>query len=286
VLIDGFLARLNSQADLHGQQRVAARTVEDWAYEDLIRGPQRRNGRWDWAEQSLADAKMVLEYRSRGFKRVAAIKAQWWLEGRDLAVHKVREAVISEYKRARNLALRRISSVHGLRRDVGLTEYRRSALRRQLGPLDPVLKQAGFDLGAAVVTVFYEIARFGELISHIDEDTEPIAALVASAVLPNGLHVFAGLWEIDDDHPLSAARAMRQLTNEQFDECRIWAGLFPIGLILGEAFFALLKNQDEAKQVACKAAINNWSKWPWSIMAFAFMANIYYHIQIEDTNRI
>jgi hypothetical protein len=284
VRTEEFLDRLNAEADLHGQQRVSARTLEEWAYEDLVTGPTQINGGWDRSEESYAEAQKVMEYRRRGFKRVTAIKAQWWLEGENYPVHKVREAVIHEYKRARNLALRRVSSAHGIRRDVDLTEYRRLALRRQLGPLDPLLKDAGFDFGAAVVIAFYELARFGEQVSPIDKNTEPLAAALSSVALPNGLHVLAGLLEIEDDHPLSAVYAMRQLTNVQFEECRQWIGFLPTGLILGQAFFEVYKSDGGAKYRAFTAAINSWSKWPWCIATFALVANIYYHRQMQVVN--
>jgi hypothetical protein len=283
VLIGEFLELLNAEANLYGQRRVIARTVEDWGYENLISAPTRIHGHWEWPEQSLADGKEVMAYRRRGFKRVAAVQAQWWLEGRNFPVREIREAVISEYARARNLGLRQVSSAHGVRRDVDLTEYRRLALRRQLGPLDPTLKEAGFDFGAAVVTASYEFARFGELISPIDKNKEPIAAFLASATLPNGVHFCAGLLETDDTHPLSAVRAMRQLTNEQFEECRNWIELLPAGLVSAQMALEST-NADEPKRLAFTAAINSWSIWPWRIVTFALAANIYYHSQMETVD--
>ena len=283
MLIEELLERLHAMAGLPAKT-ITPRMLEDWAYEDLISGPTQTGG-WHWSEESLTAALEVIDYRKRGFKRVAAIKAQWWLEGGDFAVHNIREAIVSEYKRARNLALRLVSSAHGIRRDVDLTEYRRLALRRQLGPLDPILKQAGFDFGAAVTIAFYELARFGEQISPIDKNAEPLAALLASAMLPSGLNIFSGLLEMEDDHPLSAVRSIRQLTDKQFQECRMGSQLFPLGLILGKTFFGLFGGDDDAKHLAFTAAINSWSNWPWHIVIFALMANVYYHLQIKEIDK-
>jgi hypothetical protein len=286
VRTENFLERLNAQAASMGQKPVTERMLEDWAYEHLITGPTIVSGSWDRSEESLAEAGQVLEYRARGFERVSAIRSQCWLENIKFQTYEIRKDLITEFKRARNFALRRISSIHGFRMDITLTEYRRAALRGQLGPLDPVFKDAGFDFGPAVIILFYELARFGEQISPIDKETEPVAALIQSAVLPNGVHLFAGVFETDDEHPLSVVRAIRQLTNQELEQCRTLAELMPLGLLIGRMFFGLLNGETDPKYLAFSAALNSWSRSPWRIVGFASVANIYYHLTLKDADMI
>jgi hypothetical protein len=132
-----LLELLNAGGTLPSGRIITERMLEDWVYEELIPGPARgvgtREPNWQWSEESLAAALKVIEYRSRGFKRSTAIRAQRWLEDRELKIPLDREAMVLEFKRARNLLLRSVSSSHGCRRDITLSEYRRLALLRQLG---------------------------------------------------------------------------------------------------------------------------------------------------------
>jgi hypothetical protein len=100
---------------------------------------------------------------------------------------------LKEFELPRNLLIRYVSSTHGLRADATLSEYKRRALLHQIGPFDPIFERAGINPGGAVFILFYELSRFGEQITPLDENEEPLASRLANAVLPNGVHIFAGL---------------------------------------------------------------------------------------------
>jgi hypothetical protein len=289
VTIEDLLERLNAQVHLPANKNITARTLEDWVYEDLIPGPTRAGGtrepNWQWSEESFDAAFRVVEYRERGFKRYTAIRSQQWLERQSpLSIETVREDLIMEFACARNLLLRYVSSTHGLRADSTLSEYKRRALLRQIGPLDPIFERAGINPGGAVFILFYELARFGEQISGFHENEEPLAALLAKAVLPNGVHIFAGLLETDETHPPSAVRAMRRLTSEQFDQCRASVALFPVVLSVMQLVAASLSADEDKKgllDTAYLAALSSFDRWPWSISSFGLVANILYNSELK-----
>ena len=290
MTIDELLERLNARPGQPASRTITARMLEDWAYEDLIPGPTRAGGtrepNWQWSEESLVAALKVIEYRSRGFKRSAAIRAQRWLEDRGLKMPLDREAVVSEFKRARNLLVRLVSSNHGFRRDITLSEYRRLALLRQLGPLDPVFQRAGVNPGEEVFILLYELARFGEQITPLEEDRAPLAVLLAKARLPNGAHILAGLLEEDDTHPLSAVRSIRGLSPNQLKECRVYASMLPSALAFGRlivSVFAVDPGKKSRTDSAYSAVLTSVQRWPWMIFTFAMVANIMYKSTlIED----
>jgi hypothetical protein len=289
VTIDEFLKRLNEQARLRSNKIITARMLEDWAYKDLVPGPIRFGGtekpNWQWSEESLKAALKIIEYRRRGFKRSTAIRAQRWLEDPDLKTPLDREAILLEFKRARNLLIRYVSSTHGMRADTTLSEYKRRALLRQIGPLDPIFERAGINPGGAAFILFYELARFGEQITSIDPKMEPLASALAKAVLLNGLHIFAGLLETDDTHPLSAVLAIRNLTSDQLEECRTWVATLPPALTLGQLILtALIKDPEKMKSIEAAYSIARDSvvyRWPWMIFTFAAAANIMYKSQLS-----
>jgi hypothetical protein len=289
VTINELLERLNAQVHLSAAGKVTARMLEDWAYEGLIPGPNRFTGtpkpNWQWSEESLDAAIDIIGHRKRGFKRVTAIRAQRWLEGKATQPRPDREALVKEFIRARNLLVRFVSSSHGMRRDTTLSEYKRRALLRQLGPLAPVFERAGVNPGGAVFLVFYEFARFGEQITPIEEDKEPLAALLSKVALPNGVHIFAGLLEDDETHPLSAVHSIRNLSRKQLEECRALVSTFPLALAFGQSVVTLFATDAEKQTLtgaAWSAASGSFDRWPWMIFTFVFVANIMYHWKAED----
>jgi hypothetical protein len=264
--------------------------LEDWVYEYLIPRPSRVGGtrepNWQWSEESFDTALKVIEYRERGFKRTTAIRAQGWLENQYFySVVIPRIDLIKEFERARNLLIRYVSSTHGLRADATLSEYKRRALLRQIGPLDPIFERAGINPGEAIFIFLYELARFGELITPLDETKEPMASALAQAVLPNGLHPLAGLLETDESHPLSAVLAIRNLTSHQLEECRTWVATFPFALAFAQSTITAL-NPDPEKttqiKTAYSAALNTVVyRWPWMIFAFATVASVVYKLKLS-----
>jgi hypothetical protein len=289
VTIDEFLKRLNEQARLPSNKIITARMLEDWAYKDLVPGPIRFGGtekpNWQWSKESLEAALKIIEYRRRGFKRSTAIRAQRWLEDLDLKTPLDREAILLEFKRARNLLIRYVSSTHGMRADTTLSEYKRRALLRQIGPLDPIFERAGINPGGAVFIVLYELARFGEQITPLDENKEPLASALAKAVFPNGLHIFAGLLETDDTHPLSAVLAIRNLTSHQLEECRTWVATFPLALALGQSILTVfIKDPEKMRSMNTAYSIARDTvvyRWPWMIFTFTATANMMYKSQLS-----
>jgi hypothetical protein len=290
VTIDEFLKRLNEQARLPSNKIITARMLEDWAYEYLIPRPTRGGGtrkpNWQWPEESYEAALKVVDYRERGFKRIAAIRAQGWLENqRFLSAVVPRIDLIREFERARNLLIRYVSSTHGLRADTTLSEYKRRALLHQIGPLDPIFERAGINPGGVVFILLYELARFGEQITPLDENNEPLASALAKAVLPNGLHIFAGLLETDDTHPLSAVLAIRNLTSHQLEECRTWVATFPLALALGQSILSgLIKVPEKIRAIDAAYSIARDTvvyRWPWMIFTFTATANMMYKSQLS-----
>ena len=145
MTVDELLERLNARACPPASRTVTTRMLEDWVYECLIPRPIRGGGtrkpNWQWSEDSFEAALKVAEYRERGFKRSTAIRAQGWLENQSfLSAVIPRKDIIAEFERARNLLIRYVSSTHGLRSDATLSEYKRRALLRQMGPLDPIFE--------------------------------------------------------------------------------------------------------------------------------------------------
>jgi len=289
VTIDELLGRLNTRARLPADETITARMLEDWAYEWLIPGPTRASGtrepNWQWSEESFDAALIVVEYRRRGFKRTTAIRAQGWLENQKFLSRVIpRKDIRKEFERARNLLFRSVSSTHGLRADATLSEYRQQALLRQLGPLDLKFERAGINLGGTVFVLSYEIARFGEQITPLDEDREPAAALLAKAVLPNGIHVLAGLLETDETHPLSAIRAIRSLSSAQFEQCRGYVSSLPDALNLMHSIITIFTVETDKKgslDAVYLAVLNSFDRWPWMISAFAAVANVMYHSKMK-----
>jgi hypothetical protein len=264
--------------------------LEDWAHEYLIPRPTRLGGtrypNWQWPDESFDAALKVIDYRERGFKRSSAVRAQGWLENQKFFCAVIpRKDLIIEFKRARNLLLRHVSSVHGLRADATLSEYKRSALLRQIGPLSPILERAGINPGGALFLTFYELARFGEQITPFDRNNEPLAAALAMATFPSGLHIFAGLLETDETHPLSAMRAIRTLYSDKLEQCRAWAASLPAALIVSQLVIPMLvSNPERSKNIeeAYSAALNSINRWPWAIFSFGAAANFLYNAKRHD----
>ena len=127
MLIGEFLSRLHATAALP-DGAVTPRMLEDWGYEDLITGPRQTGGAWHWSEESFSKALEVLDFRSRGFRRTAAIKVQRWLENDELAASLDRNALRSEIVCAQKLLIRFVTSTHGFKSGFNLTEYRARAL--------------------------------------------------------------------------------------------------------------------------------------------------------------
>jgi hypothetical protein len=174
-----------------------------------------------------------------------------------------------------------------LRADATLSDYKRRALLSQLGPFDPIFERAGINPGEAVFLLFYERARFEEQITRIDPDKHPLAALLAKAMLPNGVHIFDGLLEDDELHPVSAVGSIRNLSSDQLKECRAYLSMIPSGLAFGQLFiglFAIAVDLEKKHQidVAYSAAYRSIQRWPWMIFSFAMVANIMYHWKLKN----
>lgn len=269
---DALLACLNEKAAELGQRPVSDRQLEDWAYEDLIPGPERVTGApgtdWDWPDDSLTRALKVLDLRGRGFRRAAGVRAQQWIEGSDISFATVRDDLVREYDRARKLLIRHVSSTHGQRLDVPSTPHRRRALIKQLGPLDPRFAAAGFDLGAAYWLAAYEMARFGRLITPLPEDTPTFVRFLAEFRCANGNHPIAGTLNAADEDGPSTLSVLRDLDQQTAAICRDWTTITLGALPLLQAIPAMPLAE------AAKAAVQSTRYWPWPIFLFGMVVNL------------
>jgi hypothetical protein len=283
VLVEEFLARLNTRAGSLPSKQVRPRMLEDWVYEDLVTGPTQIGGDWQWSEKSLSEALGVAEYRQRGFKRATAIRFQKWLEDNSPATIIDSRTIKKEICRAQKILIRYVTSTHGIRPDFKLTQYRRKGLLRTLGPLDSTLEQAGLGAGETVSLLFYELGRFGEQITPFDEEGEPLAAWVATLRWPDRKHIFAGVLEPDIDQEFSVIQVIERLTPTQLERCRAWTQFFSSCLFAGVIAIGRLDIPDPKKQLlmdAYEKAAASLSVWPWSIFLFATAMNIMYHSEV------
>jgi hypothetical protein len=287
LLIEDFLARLNAAADLPTGRRITARMLEDWVYERLVPGPTQIHGKWHWSEGSFAAALRVVEYRQRRFKRAASIRFQKWLEG-DLPTETMDIFDIkNEISRVQRLLIRHVTSTHGFRADVDLTDYRRHALLRTLGTLDATLERAAMGVGKTVVLLFYELGRFGEQITPFDEEAEPLAAWITTWCWPDGTHVFAGILEPDIDQEFSVLHAIDALTPHQLERCRTWTQFVSGCLFLSQAALLRLGAPDKEEMLITEAyekVAENLLFWPWSIFFFATAVNIMYYSEVKEVS--
>jgi len=141
-------------------------------------------------------------------------------------------------------------------------------------------RRAGINPGGAVFILFYELSRFGEQITPLDENEEPLASRLANAVLPNGVHIFAGLLETDETHPLSAVCAIRKLSSDQLKQCRACVATLPFALAVAQSILtALITDPEKIRRIDAAYSAALYSvvyRWPWMIFAFAMVANIMY----------
>jgi hypothetical protein len=117
-----------------------------------------------------------------------------------------------------------------MRADFKLTEYRRNALIRSLGPLDPILERAGLGVGDQAALLAYEIGRFGEPITPFDVTEEPVAALICNWVFPNGRYALAGILESDPNQEFSVIKAIDELSAKQLAQSRTQIRYFSFAL--------------------------------------------------------
>jgi hypothetical protein len=259
----------NARQAALGRKALTKRRLEDLVYEDVVTGPALVGSDREWPKASLAETNLALDYRAGGFGRNDGLRAQWWLEGRDFPLHLIREPVISEFGRARNLALRWVSSTHGLRRDKSLTEYRKLALLRQLGPVDGRFAQHGVSFGPAVYLLAYELMRFGERITPVSED-DAVASLFQDFTHTNGVHALAWLLE-DPDAEHSAFRALTSLSDQEWFECRCATQCLQAVAITIANFLSSPGGQSDRQ--FSTAIAGSFERSPWLIFTFGAIAN-------------
>jgi hypothetical protein len=259
----------NARQAALGREPLTERRLEDLVYEDVVTGPALVGSDREWSESSLAETNLALDYRAGGFGRNDGLRAQWWLEGRDFPLYLIREPVIREFDRARDLALRWVSSTHGLRRDKSLTEYRKLAHLRQLGPVDGRFAQHGVSFGPAVYLLAYELMRFGERITPVSED-DVVASLFQDLTHNNGVHALAWLLE-DPDAEHSAFRALRNSSAEEWFECRRATQCLQAGAVT----IANLLSSPEGRRDGQfgRAIAGSFERSPWLIFTFGAVAN-------------
>ncbi len=284
---DELLRRLNGELQ-PDERRVTCRMLEDWAYEDLIAGPDRGTGtappNWQWPEASLAEALEVIDVRRRGFKRAKAIRAQLWLEGRERPARAVLEDLISEFVRARNLMIRYVTSTYDIHPDTQLTERRKLAIGRQLGPLDASFVDAGVDFGRPTFLLGYELARFGKQITAFSPEEVPLAPLLLDFRCESGVHVLAGLLETEAMASPSAVFAMRSLDPEDSEKCRMLAHAPLVSFEMMKGIFGFAKpttSNSNFEPMLDKVSLS-LRHWPWSIFFFGMAANYFHNSKLKS----
>ncbi len=163
-----LLDRVNIFAGQRYGIRVTPRRLRDWVSEGLVPGPTSHGNKrgvpptWDWPQASLDQISQICQLKKNGFNRTNELRIALWMNGADIPIKTLREALATEFCRSRNLALRPINSTLNPRESKPLSDYGRSALLNQMGPVDPRLLPEGFSLSKKTLLDSYAAMRFGE----------------------------------------------------------------------------------------------------------------------------
>jgi hypothetical protein len=151
LLTQTVLDVLNAEAQSIGAPPVSSRTLEDWISEKLLSGPLPRSlGRhgsaWAHSPSSLKAALEVVRLKASDPKRRnAVLRIRLWLIGFEVPINRIAEDLESEFSRL----LHRHFFRNPLRYDASgaqIAGLEKERERRRVGPLDPTLVDAGFEL--------------------------------------------------------------------------------------------------------------------------------------------
>ena len=162
-----LLDRVNRFAGPRYGTGVTPRMLQDWVWEKLVPGPTahgRRRGQApyrDWSRDSYRRILQICRLKGRGTKRVTQIRCALWMRGVDLPFDTVRDAIRSEFHRAKKLALRSVASSWDPRQTPNLTPGRQAALAREMGKPSPLLLPAGGSFPDELAPDAYATLRFG-----------------------------------------------------------------------------------------------------------------------------
>jgi hypothetical protein len=170
---------LNAEIGLTGRNAITANVIRQWVLWDVLpRAQANAKGRgraieWGRDVADMHRARRLAELRRYGVVRKTAIVAQAWLELDYPDFCDAKKALLVEFRRARSVSLRDLTSSTEHDAESPLSQTRRNALLRQSGPLDPRLEKTSFQLPPQSLVRILDAAVSGK--SHESDVAEIIS---------------------------------------------------------------------------------------------------------------
>ncbi len=149
---DTILAVLNAEARSLGAEPVTERALEDWIFENLLRGPTEKGLRGGGSERrySAAALKAALEVvrlkAQSPTRRNTVLRIRLWLLDFEVPMVRIKKDLRSEYRRLLRRHFFRNPFHYHASSGEGLSEGEKKRERRRAGPYDPSFVDAGWEL--------------------------------------------------------------------------------------------------------------------------------------------
>lgn len=155
---DELLSVLNDDACRLGLVPITARVLERMVEDGLIE-PARAKGRkrgvnptWSYSEDSVAAARMIVEFKAKGVQRTAALKLHLWAYGSEFPFEQIKEALNAEFQRFLKREHRKGYWEHDRRDIAELNDKEKRKIKKELVSLHPALAEVNFSLSEETFT--------------------------------------------------------------------------------------------------------------------------------------
>lgn len=226
---------LNRTVGLTGQNAITVNVIRQWVTWGVLpkATPKgRRVGQgpiWSRHDSGLQRATRLAELRKAGMRREAAIVAQAYLDCGDGDFELARAAILSEFIKWREQLNRRQTSFLGAGYFQSAGNWKRRAIKNQLGPLDSRFVGTAYEQTPELYAAIAQASRLGEadtprlklLLAEVFTKISPeIAELIPNAVTEGIINSASGLTGTPDEIGNSGEASIRKATQSQFESAR------------------------------------------------------------------
>lgn len=183
-----LLSRVNRLAKRYHALEITPRELRRWVQHELLVGPHpkgRKRGQppdWEWSREAYRRAVAIACLRNRGVQRYEAIRVHLWLGSAEGLTNRIRPAIISEFRRTKKRAFRKMATDPGPKLDEQQNAKRAENLIRQMGLANADLNSIAKSQILAVI----DTMRFG--VDYLPPDT-PSAMLIKKFPAPQPLRI-------------------------------------------------------------------------------------------------
>ncbi len=162
-----LLTRANQFSGSRYGVSVTPRKLGDWVSEGLVPGPSSHGNMRgvsptrDWSLLSYRRILQICRLQKMRFTRFDEFRIALWMNGVDIPIETLRNALADEFSRAKKLTMRAINSTWDPRDTKPLTAHNRNALLKQMGKGHPGLLPEGFLIPNALMIDLSGWMRYG-----------------------------------------------------------------------------------------------------------------------------